>query len=74
MYETLQTVGWLGDLMSLVGAYHIAGRSRNGYAWFMASCPLLAAPAAYGHVWNQVALLAAYFTIDLIGWVKWKNS
>jgi hypothetical protein len=73
-FEALQIVGWVGNVISLIGAYRITGRNRDGYLFFAASCLFLMPPVIYGHVWNQAVLFAAYLTVDLIGYYRWGKN
>jgi hypothetical protein len=70
-FLVLQMLGWVGDALSLLGAYQITQRKRSGYVLFICSCLFLIPPVAYAHVWNQVGLLLAYLIIDVIGLIYW---
>jgi Nicotinamide mononucleotide transporter len=74
MYETLQLIGWIGNIICLVGAYRIAQQKRDGYMIFAIACLFLLPPVIYGHVWNQVALEVAYIAIDVMGWLNWGRN
>jgi hypothetical protein len=74
MYETLQVVGWAGNIVCLFGAYRIAQQKRDGYLLFALAALLLLPPVVYGHVWNQVCLEFGYIAVDIWGWLNWGRN
>jgi hypothetical protein len=73
-FEQLQLLGWVGNVLSLIGAWKITRRQRSGFVFFMLSCLALMPPVIYAHVWNQVGLFAAYLVIDVVGFVRWRDK
>jgi hypothetical protein len=74
MYEALQTLGWVGNIICLTGSYRIAHQKRDGYLFFLFSCLFLLPAVIYGRVWNQALLEFAFMGINILGWIKWGKN
>jgi len=74
MYETLQAIGWAGNVVCLIGAYHIAHQKRVGYVLIAAACLMILPSCIFAQLWNQVGLELVYLPITVKGWIHWGKA
>jgi glutamate mutase epsilon subunit len=73
-HATLSILSWTGSIASVAGAYLIATKNPRGFYVFVVADALLAGIQISARIWSQVALLGAYFVMNVIGIINHRRS